>query len=484
MIRDRGDWVISRQRVWGVPLPIFYAEDGQAILDLEVINHVADLVAEHGSNIWFEWEAKDLLPQNFSHEGSPNGIFTKEMDIMDVWFDSGTSYAGVLQVRPELVYPANLYLEGSDQYRGWFNSSFTTSIAAFGQPPYQEVLSQGFVNDGKGQKMSKSLGNVIDPAKVMEELGADIIRLWVASVDYESDVRVSNEILKQVSESYRKIRNTIRFMLGLVNDFDPSQHQVDGDHLALIDQYMHANFNQFKADMIQYYESYRYPELYKRLMNFVSTDLSAFYLDVAKDIVYIEAADSPVRRSMQTVIYQILHDLLILVTPILVHTAEEAWKSLNGVDGFIQLQDMPDVEDLAGSQAVIDQWQTFFKVRVGINKALEEAKNAPQDPIKKSFEASVILYLDADDRAALAPFADKLGQYLTVSQLKVEDLDQAPAEALDFETYQVQVHHAEGAICQRCRAVRPEVGRLDQAPDLCQRCYEIVNEEYPEYFQS
>ena len=484
MIRDRGDWVISRQRVWGVPLPIFYAEDGQAILDLEVINHVADLVAEHGSNIWFEWEAKDLLPQNFSHEGSPNGIFTKEMDIMDVWFDSGTSYAGVLQVRPELVYPANLYLEGSDQYRGWFNSSFTTSIAAFGQPPYQEVLSQGFVNDGKGQKMSKSLGNVIDPAKVMEELGADIIRLWVASVDYESDVRVSNEILKQVSESYRKIRNTIRFMLGLVNDFDPSQHQVDGDHLALIDQYMHANFNQFKADMIQYYESYRYPELYKRLMNFVSTDLSAFYLDVAKDIVYIEAADSPVRRSMQTVIYQILHDLLILVTPILVHTAEEAWKSLNGVDGFIQLQDMPEVEDLAGSQAVIDQWQTFFKVRVGINKALEEAKNAPQDPIKKSFEAAVILYLDADDRAALAPFADKLGQYLTVSQLKVEDLDQAPAEALDFETYQVQVHHAEGAICQRCRAVRPEVGRLDQAPDLCQRCYEIVNEEYPEYFQS
>ena len=303
MIRDRGDWVISRQRAWGVPLPIFYAEDGTAILDANVMNHVANLIEKEGSNVWFERSATDLLPDGYSHPGSPNGEFTKETDIMDVWFDSGTSYAGVLQTRKDLVFPANMYLEGSDQYRGWFNSSFTTSVAAFACPPYKEVLSQGFVNDGKGQKMSKSLGNVIDPESVMDELGADIIRLWVATVDYESDVRVSNEILKQVSESYRKIRNTIRFMLGLVNDFDPKKDAVPKDKLTALDAYMFSNFQTFKDDLLTDYEEYHYSSLYKRVMNFVSTDLSAFYLNVAKDIVYIDSQNSFNRRSMQTVIY-------------------------------------------------------------------------------------------------------------------------------------------------------------------------------------
>ena len=483
MIRDRGDWVISRQRVWGLPLPIFYAEDGQAILDLAVINHVADLVEQHGSNIWFEWEAKDLLPEGYQHPGSPNGDFTKEMDIMDVWFDSGTSYAGVLQARPNLKFPADLYLEGSDQYRGWFNSSFTTSVAVNGCPPYKAVLSQGFVNDGKGQKMSKSLGNVIDPANVMADLGADIIRLWVSSVDYESDVRVSNEILKQVSESYRKIRNTVRFMLGLINDFVPEQDTVSNDQLTELDQYMKANFSLFKADCLAAYENYQFPDLYKRVMNFVTTDLSAFYLDIAKDIVYIEGQKDSKRRSMQTVIYQILRELLLLLTPILVHTCEEAWKELPGVEGFIQLQEMPETDFVDQADSVVAKWDTFFNLQTGVNKALEDAKNAEQDPIKKSFEAAIKLYVSAEDRQALTFIEDQLAQLFTVSQLELLDLDQKDQASHQFEGYAVKVEFAKGKVCDRCRAVRPEVGSIEGAEELCQRCKEIVKSEHPQYFE-
>ncbi|MGX7109309.1 isoleucine--tRNA ligase [Facklamia miroungae] len=484
MIRDRGDWVISRQRVWGVPLPIFYAENGEAILELDLVNHVADLVEKHGTNIWFEWEAEDLLPEGYQHSASPNGKFTKEMDIMDVWFDSGTSYAGVLQAREDLTFPADLYLEGSDQYRGWFNSSFTTSVAVNGFPPYKAVLSQGFVNDGKGQKMSKSLGNVIDPADIMNNLGADIIRLWVASVDYESDVRVSDEILKQVSESYRKIRNTIRFMLGLVNDYNPEENAVANDQLTSLDQYMAANFNLFKADVLDAYDHYQFPELYKRIMNFVSSDLSAFYLNIAKDIVYIEAKESYARRSMQTVIYRMVHDLLLLMTPLIVHTTEEAWKDLPGVDGFIQLAEMPKAEKLEVSKAIASKWEVFFKLQTGVNKALEEAKNHPETPIKKSFEAAVSLYISENDKKAFDLLSEQPAQLFTVSQLSVLPYTQAPADALRFEDYAVKVDFAEGQICDRCRAVRPEVGTIEGAEELCHRCYEIVRTEYPEYFEN
>ncbi|EHL6252678.1 isoleucine--tRNA ligase, partial [Listeria monocytogenes] len=226
MVRDRGDWVISRQRAWGVPLPIFYAENGEAIITDETINHISELFREHGSNVWFERDVKDLLPAGFTHPGSPNGEFTKETDIMDVWFDSGSSHQAVLNARPELSRPADLYMEGSDQYRGWFNSSLTTAVAITGEAPYRNVLSHGFALDGEGRKMSKSLGNTLLPGKVIKQLGADIVRLWVASVDYQADVRVSDEILKQVSEVYRKIRNTMRFLLGNINDFNPTTNAV------------------------------------------------------------------------------------------------------------------------------------------------------------------------------------------------------------------------------------------------------------------
>ena len=483
MVRDRGDWVISRQRVWGVPLPIFYAEDGSEIIDAEVINHVADLFQEHGSNIWFEKEAKDLLPEGYTHPSSPNGQFSKETDIMDVWFDSGTSYAGVLQHRPNLSFPADLYLEGSDQYRGWFNSSLTTSVAVNKQAPYKAVLSQGFVMDGKGQKMSKSIGNVILPEDIVNQYGADIIRLWVASVDSESDVRISQEILKQISESYRKIRNTIRFMLANVSDFDPSQALPDQE-LSPADRYMLAKFNVLSQEILQAYEAYDFSEIYKLVINFITVDLSAFYLDFAKDVVYIEAAKSPERMGMQTVMYRILKDLMRLLTPILVHTMEEAWQSLPGVDGFIQLQDMPEKQDTQADQALLEKWQVFFDVQTAVHKGLEEAKNQETDPIKKSFEAKVTVYLDADRRQALTDLSDRLDQLYIVSQFDLQDISEAPANTLQVDEMKVVVEKAPGQVCDRCRAVRPEVGTIEEAPELCHRCQEIVQEHFPAYFEN
>ncbi len=272
MVRDRGDWVISRQRAWGVPLPIFYAENGEAIITDETINHISELFREHGSNVWFERDVKDLLPAGFTHPGSPNGEFTKETDIMDVWFDSGSSHQAVLNARPELSRPADLYMEGSDQYRGWFNSSLTTAVAITGEAPYRNVLSHGFALDGEGRKMSKSLGNTLLPGKVIKQLGADIVRLWVASVDYQADVRVSDEILKQVSEVYRKIRNTMRFLLGNINDFNPTTNTVSYENLREVDKYMLIKLNDLVKNVKDSYEAFEFSTIYHQINNFCTSE--------------------------------------------------------------------------------------------------------------------------------------------------------------------------------------------------------------------
>ncbi|HCA6963074.1 TPA: isoleucine--tRNA ligase, partial [Staphylococcus pseudintermedius] len=267
MIRDRGEWVISRQRVWGVPLPVFYAENGDIIMTKETVYHVADLFEQHGSNIWFERDAKDLLPEGFTHPGSPNGEFTKEQDIMDVWFDSGSSHRGVLETRPELSFPADMYLEGSDQYRGWFNSSITTSVATRGRSPYKMLLSHGFVMDGEGKKMSKSLGNVIVPDTIVKQKGADIARLWVSSVDYLADVRISDEILNQVADVYRKIRNTLRFLLGNINDYNPATDRIAEADLLEVDRYILNRLREFTAGTLDHYESFDYLNIYQEVQN-------------------------------------------------------------------------------------------------------------------------------------------------------------------------------------------------------------------------
>ncbi|WP_416437296.1 isoleucine--tRNA ligase [Ligilactobacillus salivarius] len=479
MIRDRGDWVISRQRVWGVPLPIFYGEDGEAIMTKETIEHVAKLVEEHGSNIWFQREAKDLLPEGFTSEHSPNGKFTKETDIMDVWFDSGSSHQGVCAERDYLTYPADLYLEGSDQYRGWFNSSLITSVAYSGHAPYKQILSQGFTLDGKGRKMSKSLGNTIVPSEVIDKMGAEIIRLWVLSVDTSADVRVSMGSFQQIAESYRKFRNTVRFLLANTTDFDPAKDAVAFDEMESIDKYMTVLVNKFTKEILDAYANYEFMEIYKKLINFITTDLSAFYMDVAKDVVYIEAPDSKKRRSMQTVLYDVVVRLTKLMTPILPHTTEEIWKYLKEDEKYAQLSEMPKVKHFNNEEKLVDLWNRFMNLRSGVFKALEEARN--EKLIGKSFEAHVDLYVSNGVQADLDALNANVRQALIVSALDVHPLSEAPENALKFnDEYAVVVEHAEGEVCPRCRMIKTDIGSDADLSTLCASCAEIVRENYPE----
>lgn len=477
MIRDRGDWVISRQRAWGVPLPIFYAENGEAIITPETTEHVADLFAKHGSKVWFEREAKDLLPEGFTHPGSPNGEFTKEKDIMDVWFDSGSSHEAVLRGRDYLRFPADLVLEGSDQYRGWFNSSITTSTAINGVAPYRSVVSQGFVLDGEGRKMSKSLGNTILPDKVWNQFGADILRLWVSSVDYEADVRVSMDILKQVSEIYRKIRNTMRFLIANTEDFNPKEERVSYKELRSVDKYMEVRLQQVIQEILNGYENYSFMTVYKTLVNFCTTELSAFYLDFAKDVVYIEKQDSYERRCMQTVFYDILVALTKLMNPIIPFTSEEIWGYLKEDEEYAYLSDMPAVQHFDDEEELMDVWQAFMDFRDEVLKALEEARN--EKLIGKSFEAAVTVYPSEPVKMMLDAVNANIAQILIVSDFTISS-ESAPEAAMKFDDCAILVEHAHGETCERCRAIKEDVGSHKDLPTLCDRCATIVEEVYPQ----
>jgi len=476
MVRDRGDWCISRQRVWGVPIPVFYAENGEPIITDETIDHVSKLFREHGSNIWFEKEAKELLPEGFTHPDSPNGHFTKETDIMDVWFDSGSSHQAVLEERDDLVRPADLYLEGSDQYRGWFNSSLSTAVAVTGKAPYKGVLSHGFVLDGEGRKMSKSLGNVMIPAKIMNQLGADILRLWVASVDYQSDVRVSEPILKQVAEVYRKIRNTFRFLLGNLADFNPETDALRYEDLREVDQFMLVKLNKLIKQVRTSYGKYEFSGIYHAVNNFCTLDLSAFYLDFAKDGLYIEKADNKDRRAIQTVLYESLVALTKLVSPILSHTADEVWEFIPGVEEeSVQLTDMPDDKEFENADELLKKWTAFMKLRDDVLKALEEARN--EKIIGKSLTAKVTLYVNEESRGLLNSIDEDMKQLFIVSAFEVAGtLEQAPESALNLETAAIVVTKAEGETCERCWVVSKEVGTNPEHPTLCPRCASVVKE--------
>ncbi|MGF0071090.1 isoleucine--tRNA ligase [Streptococcus orisratti] len=476
MIRDRGDWVISRQRAWGVPLPIFYAEDGTAIMTKEVTDHVADLFEKEGSIIWWERDAKDLLPEGFTHPGSPNGIFEKETDIMDVWFDSGSSWNGVMNAREGLEYPADLYLEGSDQYRGWFNSSLITSVAVNGHAPYKAVLSQGFTLDGKGEKMSKSLGNTILPSDVEKQFGAEILRLWVTSVDSSNDVRISMDILKQTSETYRKIRNTLRFLIANTSDFNPNTDAIAFESLRPVDKYMTIKFNSLVKTIREAYENYDFLSIYKSVVNFIIVDLSAFYLDFAKDVVYIEAENAVARRQMQTVFYDILVKITKLLTPILPHTAEEIWSYLeHEVEDFVQLTDLPEAETFANQEEILEEWEAFMTLRTQAQKALEEARNAKI--IGKSLEAHLTIYAGEEVKTLLATLDSDLAQLIIVSQLTVTD-QPAPENAVAFENVAFTVEHAHGDVCERCRRVDETVRERSYKATICDHCAAIVEENF------
>ena len=477
MIKDRGDWVISRQRAWGVPLPIFYAEDGTPIVTPETIEHIAKIFEKEGSNAWYTHTAKELLPEGFTSEHSPNGEFTKEKDILDVWFDSGSSWSGVMEKRDGLHYPADLYLEGSDQYRGWFNSSLITSVAVTGQAPYKQVLSQGFVLDDKGHKMSKSLGNVISPNDVIKKMGAEIIRLWVAQADTTSDVAVSMGILQQSAESYRKIRNTFRYMLANTSDFDPKENRVAYDDLRSVDQYVEVKLNDLIKECLAAYDKFDFTTVFKKVFNFISNDLSAFYLDFAKDVLYIEAENSHARHSMQTVIYDAAVKLSKILTPILPHTMEEIWGFLKEDEEYVQLANMPEVENYVNHDELLENWAKFMKLRDDVLKALEEARD--KKLIGKSFEAAVTIYPDKETKAMLDELDADFREILIVSKLTISD-DQAPADAEQLANAAVVVKHAEGDVCPRCRMIRTDIGEDPKLPMLCGRCAEIVEANYPE----
>ncbi len=470
MVRDRGDWCISRQRAWGVPIPVFYGEDGSSIINDETIEHVSALFREHGSNIWFEREAKDLLPKGFTHPSSPNGTFTKEVDIMDVWFDSGSSHQSVLEARSELSRPADLYMEGSDQYRGWFNSSLSTAVAVTGKAPYKAVLSHGFVLDGEGRKQSKSLGNTVDPAKLANMYGVDILRLWVASVDYQADVRISDNIIKQVAEVYRKIRNTFRFLLGNLSDFDVATDQVAYDDLNELHQFMLIKLNTVVKTATTAYEKYAFSDIFHVINHFCSNELSSFYLDYAKDILYCDAKDSTTRREIQTVMHACLTKLVKVITPILPHTAEEIWGHMGTVEAeSVTLTDMPAVEEFSGAEVIVARWDAFLKLRDIVLKSLEEARN--EKVIGKSLNAHVVCSVNDDTKELLTQLSTSLEQLLIVSKVDVVSLSEASIP------FSVEIKKATGETCERCWNISEEVGKHPETPTLCSRCAALIAKE-------
>ena len=457
MIKDRHDWCISRQRVWGVPIPIFYCEDGTPVLEQEVFKHISDLFGLYGSNIWFEKEAKELLPEGYTNSHSPNGIFTKEKDIMDVWFDSGSSYMTLL--RHDLKFPADLYLEGADQYRGWFNSSLITGTAMFNQAPYKTVVTHGFTLDGEGRKMSKSLGNVIDPADVCKQNGADVLRLWVASVDYQSDMPISKELLKQISETYRKIRNTIKFMLANTNDFNPSD-SLKYEELANVDKYIYIKFNEYLADIYKAYDTFRFGDVYRLTNTFINNTLSSFYLDFIKDILYILDPKDKCRLSVQTTLYFILLNLLKVLTPIIPHTTSEAYNAMpykSEEDIYLENMVEPKLHLDDELEANFDKFMTH---RQDILKALEEAR--ANKVIGKSFNAKLTIYGPKEYLKLLESLNSNLAQILIVSQLEMKE-----------DTFiHYEVKEAVGHVCSRCWMIVEE----ELEDGLCHRCANIVNE--------
>lgn len=421
MIKERTDWVISRQRVWGVPIPIIYNEDGTAIIDEDVFDHIIALVEEHGSNIWFSSTVEQLLPKGYSNPRSPNNGFYKETDTMDVWFDSGSSFEGVVN-RRNLKYPADLYLEGSDQYRGWFNSSLILSVATHGVAPYKAVLSHGFIMDDNGAKMSKSKGNVVDPLKIANQYGSDILRLWVANIDYQSDVRLSEAVIKQTSEIYRKIRNTMKFMLGNLQDGDRPFSVSDTPSLFYIDSLMLNKLYDVSNKILAAYDKYQFGNVISLASTFISSDLSSFYLDFAKDILYCEAYNSSRRKSVQYVLYHSLDHLMRLLTPILSFTMDEVYAHFPASEKVsnVQLLDMPLVHNV--DNALLNDYNEFNKQREIVLKALEEARG--NGIIGSAQEASVTVPTSLLTQAIKELSKAELARLFIVSEVKLADISE------------------------------------------------------------
>jgi len=473
MVKDREDWCISRQRLWGVPIPIFYCQEcGEALIDKETIAKISDIFREKGSDAWFEMSPEELLPEGKKCRcGSTN--FRKETDIMDVWFDSGSTHAAVLETRDDLRWPADMYLEGSDQHRGWFQSSLLTSVATRGKAPYRSVLTHGFVVDGEGRKMSKSLGNGIDPDEIIKKYGAEILRLWVISSDYTSDVRISDKILGQLTEVYKKIRNTIRFMLGNLYDFDPDKDMVGYQDMEEIDKWALLRLERLKDRINDAYEGYQYHLIYHLFHNFCVVDMSNQYLDIIKDRLYTFKANSKERRSAQTALYIILNDMIKLIAPVLSFTTEEAWgymphrKDENYES--VQLTDWPEKNEDYIDIELEDRWNKIMDIRGEVTKALEIARNSKI--IGHSLNAEVTLYPSDDIKDTVNYFYNKLDTIFIVSKVNVCNYEDAGDDiTYETESLKIKVQQAPGQKCSRCWVYSETVGQDPEHPDLCHKC--------------
>lgn len=461
MIEGREDWCISRQRAWGVPIPIIYAEDGTAILDKKVFDHIAELIGQYGSNVWYEREAKDLLPEGYTTEHSPNGLFTKEKDIMDVWFDSGSSFRSV-DIAKGYPYPADLYLEGNDQYRGWYNSSLILAVATTGIAPYKSIVTHGMIVDGNGEKFSKSKGNGVDPNKICDTYGADILRLWVSTIDFQAESKLSEELIKIVSESYRKIRNTFKFMLA--NLFDDAEHVFDPEceyELSELDKMILAKLNSLMETVDKEYASYDFIGVQSAIFNFMVNDLSAFYLDLAKDVLYCDAVDSLRRKGVQKVLYEMVRKLSIALSPILPFTMEEVNDHLHkgATPGSIALSDYPTekVDEVA-----LNEYKNLVAIRNKALKLLEVARS--NGLFGKNPEASLTLSLEGEQLA----LANKLGEEELARILQVAKVTLGENEgATKFV----------GERCERCWCYFDHLEEDSEGHHICERCAEVIKHE-------
>lgn len=481
MIAERGDWCISRQRVWGVPIPIFYCEDCNAtIINEQTISHLQKLFAEHGSDVWFEHSAAELLPAGFRCPSCGGEEFSKESDTMDVWFDSGSSHMAVLEQRPELRWPADLYLEGSDQHRGWFNSSLCTSVAIRGKAPYRAVLTHGFVVDEEGRKMSKSLGNVVYPQDLIDQFGADVLRLWVTSADYRNDMAVSKKIMGQMADTYRKIRNTFRFILGNLYDFDPKKDSLPYEELSLLDRWILFKLNQLIQRVNKAYEKSEFHIVYHAILTFCVVDLSSFYLDITKDTLYCSRSRDPERRSIQTVLFEAGSVLTRLLAPVMPFTMEEVWSYLPGAKAMaesVHLTELPQANRDYLNPELEKLWEKILSLREEVAKALEAARQ--QKVIGPGTQAHVSLYPENEETFKfLHQVEDELPAIFIVSGVKVHEVwEAAPQGAFKPEnglSLQIVVSPASGKKCTRCWLYKETVGQYASHPDLCERCYRVV----------
>ncbi len=469
MIATRPDWCISRQRLWGVPITSFYCKGcGKAVMRADLCRRVADLFEKDSADAWYERDAKDLLPPGFACPDCGKGEFEKEKDILDVWFDSGSSHAAVLGRRPDVPWPADVYLEGSDQHRGWFHSSLLVGVATRGEPPYRQVITHGFTVDAEGKKISKSLGNDVDTQKLIAQYGAEILRLWTIMVDYREDMRFSDEMMKRVAEAYRKVRNTCRYLLSNLYDFDPRKDAVAEADLDDLDRYALNRHRQVVARVLEAYDTYEFHVVYHQLVQYCAADLSSFYLDVLKDRLYCDAAAGARRRSAQTVLHRVVRDLALLLAPVLPFTADEVWPLVPGVaESSVHLALFPGRE--APEEAVLLRWAELLEVRSAVTKALEEARSAKV--CAASLEARVSVKAKPATLAALRRHEEKgrvfpgnLANLFIVSRV-----DLAEAEGLA-----VEVARAAGSKCERCWTFSENVGRQGVHPGVCERCADVL----------